>query len=243
MPSNTLKRDDLMAKCRQRVDMTNSKFVTDLELIGYINLAMADLHDILVTSYEDYYISDTDYAVPGSNPGTLPADFYKALGVDLSMNGSFDGSSITYRLRPYSFQERNAYSNPLMTAAVFTNTFYNIRGNEIHFIPNPTVGGVIRLYYIPEASYFVEDMSLPEYNKEIKDIAPAVAIGWEEFLILSTCVKMVMKEEGDPSALYKLLGDVRKRLMVVTQNKDAGESTSISDVTTGTFQRNYINWM
>ena len=242
MPSNTLKRDDLMAKCRQRVDMTNSKFVTDLELIGYINLAMADLHDILVTSYEDYYILDTDYVVPGSNPGTLPANFYKALGVDLSMNGSFDGSSITYRLRPYSFQERNAYSNPLMTAAVFTNTFYNIRGNKIHFIPNPTVGGVIRLYYIPEASYFVEDTS-SAYNDEIKDIAPAVAIGWEEFLILSTCVKMVMKEEGDPSALYKLLGDVRKRLMVVTQNKDAGESTSISDVTTGTFQRNYINWM
>ena len=37
MPSNTLTRDNLMAKCRQRVDMTNSKFVTDLELIGYIN--------------------------------------------------------------------------------------------------------------------------------------------------------------------------------------------------------------
>tara|TARA_R110000824_G_scaffold94917_4_gene228638 strand:+ start:349 stop:1014 length:666 start_codon:yes stop_codon:yes gene_type:complete len=221
--------------------MLNSTFITDSELVGWINIALAELHDILVTTYEDYYVSTEDYSLPADNPGTLPDSFYKAIGVDLSMSGSFEGSNVVYRMRPYSFQERAAYSNPLMTASRSTSTFYNIRGNEIHFIPNPTVGAAVRLYYVPEASYFSEAAIQP--GDTIGDVAPRVAIGWEEYIINDVCMKIVMKEEGDPTGFASLKNAQRKRLETVAQIKDPGESKAITDVSIGTLGSNYVNWM
>ena len=196
MPNNTLKLSELITKCRQRTDMTNSGFISDVEIVGYINLAIADLHDILVTSYEDYYINQTDYTLPLTD-GTraLPDSFYKVLGVDISMSSSFDSGSVTYRVRPYSFQERDAYSNPVMVSARTTNTFYNIRGNNIYFIPDPTVAAKARLYWVPEATFFASTGSGWE-DQQIKTVAPAVAVGWEEFIILSVCIKMVMNNSS-----------------------------------------------
>ena len=243
MPNNTLKLSELITKCRQRTDMTNSGFISDVEIVGYINLAMADLHDILVTSYEDYYINQTDYTLPLTD-GTraLPDSFYKVLGVDISMSSSFDSGSVTYRVRPYSFQERDAYSNPVMVSARTTNTFYNIRGNNIYFIPDPTVAAKARLYWVPEATFFASTGSGWE-DQQIKTVAPAVAVGWEEFIILSVCIKMVMKEEGDPGNYYRLLKDVRERLTNVAKVRDPGESKAIRDVSVGTLQQDYINWL
>ena len=241
MPKNPLTLSSLMTKCRQRTDMVNSTFVTDGELRGWANIALAELHDILVLAYQEYYISPEDYSLPAENPGILPDSFYKCLGVDMSMTGSFDGSSVVYRLRPYRFQERAAYSNPLMTASRSTTTFYNIRGNEIHFIPNPTIGATVRLYYVPEAKYFEEDGT--EDALTIYDMAPRVAIGWEEFLINDVCMKMVLKEEGDASPYASLKSSQAKRLAKVSKVKDPGESKGIVDVGVGTLQRNYVNWV
>lgn len=241
MPKNPLTLGSLMTKCRQRTDMVNSTFITDDELRGWANIALAELHDILVLAYEDYYVNTEDYNLPAQNPGTLPDSFYKTVGVDLSMDGAFGSSSITYRMRPFSFQERNAYSNPLVVASRSSNTFYNIRGNEIHFIPNPTIGAVVRLYYVPEAKYFDEGGA--DDLKEIYSVAPRVAIGWEEFLINDICIKIAMKEESDAGGFAALKEAQRKRLETVSKVKDPGESQGITDVNVGTLQRNYINWV
>ena len=86
MPANTITCSDLMTAVRRRADMEGSTFVTDAEVRSYINVAMAELHDILVQKYEDYYVSETTYTLPiADNKGTLPDAFYKALGVDLSL--------------------------------------------------------------------------------------------------------------------------------------------------------------
>ena len=91
MPNNTLTLANLITAVRRRADMVGSTFVSDAEVVDYINVAMAELHDILVTKFEDYYVKDTsespksgDYTLPADNPGTLPTDFYKALGVDFT---------------------------------------------------------------------------------------------------------------------------------------------------------------
>lgn len=241
MPKNPLTLGQLMTKCRQRTDMVNSTFITDDELRGWANIALAELHDILVMSYEDYYVNTQDYTLPGDNPATLPEDFYKVIGVDLSMDGSFGGSSVVYRMRPYSFQERNAYSNPIVIASRSTNTFYNVRGNEVHFIPNPTIGASVRMYYVPQALYMAENGN--DDGKEIYSVAPRVATGWEEFLINDICMKIAMKEESEAGGFAALREQQRKRLEMVAKVKDPGESTGITDVNVGTLQRNYVNWV
>ena len=253
MPLNTVTLFQLMTKCRERTDMVNSTFVTDSELKGWINIGMCELHEILVNVFEAYYVKNTgedpfltsqgyaDYTLPGDNPGTLPTDFYKVVGVDLSMGAGFEGSIVVYRMRPYSFQERDAYSNPLMTSARSTNTFYNIRGNQIHFIPKPSIGAKVRLHYIPEPVQFVES-GTTDNNKAISEIAPAVCKGWEEFVINGVSAKMIMKEEGDPTPFLKMQAGDRVRLESNAGQRDAGETKAIRDVTVGTLQANYLNW-
>ena len=67
MPNNTTTLQNLIDRVRQRADMEGSTFVTDAEVIGYINVAMAEMHDILVTRYEDYYVESKQYTLPADN--------------------------------------------------------------------------------------------------------------------------------------------------------------------------------
>ena len=145
MPTNPTTLAQLIVRVRQRADMVGSAFVSDAEVVDYINVAMAEIHDLLVTKYEDYYVSTTTYTLPGSNPGTLPATFYKALGVDL------DAGGVSYRLKRYSFQDRNMYNSPGVVAARIADTRYNVQGNQIKFIPAPTISGTVTLHYVPAA--------------------------------------------------------------------------------------------
>ena len=46
---------------RQRADMENSQFITDTEMLRYINRGYAELYDLLVTAAnsEDYFLKDS----------------------------------------------------------------------------------------------------------------------------------------------------------------------------------------
>jgi len=101
----------LRSRARRMADMENSTFVSDTELRDYINSAYAELYDLVIEKYEDYYIESTsDLNLASTDTHSLPGDFYKALGVDLSVGGS------TYSLRNYSFQERNRHKAVLYSA-------------------------------------------------------------------------------------------------------------------------------
>ena len=227
MPKNLTTLQSLVDRVRQRADMTGSAFVSDAEVISYINVAMSEIHDVLVTKFEDYYVSSTTYTLPAANPGNLPDSFYKALGVDLDVGG------ITYRLKPYSFQERAMYNSPGMVASMITNTLYNIQGSLIKFIPSPTVSGSATLYYVPEAQQFSTSES--EYMaKTVFDKAPAVAYGYEEYVVIDAAIKCLQKEESDVQVLLVQKQQQLERIQQAAGKRDAGESSAISDVNVGT---------
>ena len=232
MPNNTTTLAQLIVRVRQRADMVGSAFVSDAEVVDYINVAMAEIHDLLVTKYEDYYVSTTTYTLPGSNPGTLPATFYKALGVAL------DAGGVSYRLKRYSFQDRNMYNSPGVVAARIADTRYNVQGNQIKFIPAPTISGTVTLHYVPEAQRF----SSGSTSATIVSLAPAVANGYEEYVVVDAAIKCLLKEESDtqPHMIYK--EQLRKRIESAAGNRDAGESYRISDVNTGVYLEDYVNY-
>ena len=232
MPNNTTTLAQLITRVRQRADMVGSAFVSDAEIVDYINVAMAEIHDLLVDKYEDYYVSTTTYTLPGGNPGTLPATFYKALGVD------FDSGGVSYRLKRYSFQERNMYNSPGAVAARIADTRYTIQGNKINFIPDPTTSGTGTLHYLPEAQRF----SSGSTSATIVSLAPAIANGYEEYVVVDAAIKCLLKEESDvqPHMVYK--EQLRKRLGAAAGNRDAGESYKISDVNTGVYLEDYVNY-
>ena len=228
MPNNTTTLQNLVDRTRQRADMEGSTFVSDTEVIGYINVAMAEIHDILVDRYEDYYVSSQQFTLPADNPGTLPNAFYKALGVDFNTGGT------TYRLRRFSFQERNVYNSPAMVAGRVTNTLYAIQGAEIKFIPSPTVSGTATLFFVPEAQQFATSGS-GFMDATVVTKAPAVAFGYEEYVVVDAAIKCLQKEESDVQMLMVQKQQLKERIENAASNRDQGEPTAITDSRAGTF--------
>ena len=229
MPANTITCGDLMTAVRRRADMEGSTFVTDAEVRSYINVAMAELHDILVQKYEDYYVdSSTTYTLPiANNKGTLPNAFYKMLGVDFTVGGS------TYRVRPYKFEERNMYGNVATVAGIANNLTYHVQGNEIHFRPADALpSGTITIHYVPQADQFAtgggDDSDALSVNNR------AVAPGYEEYIVIDAAIKCLLKEEADVTVHLVQRESARRRIEEAAGKRDAGESYAISDVTTGT---------
>ena len=244
MPNNTTTLQNLVDRVRQRADMTGSAFVSDAEVISYINVAMAEIHDVLVTKFEDYYVSYHQYTLPGSGSGltaglfALPSAFYKSLGVD------FDAGGITYRLRPYSFQERAAYNSPGVAASMISDTLYHIQGESIKFIPAPAASGTATLWYVPEAQQYSTSES--EYMaKTVADKAPAVAFGYEEYVVIDAAIKCLQKEESDVQVLLVQKQQQLERIEQAAGKRDAGESSAITDVNVGTvgYLDSYVNWV
>ena len=227
MPNNTLTLANLITAVRRRADMVGSTFVSDAEVVDYINVAMAEIHDVLVTKFEDYYVSTQEYVLPGANGSALPDQFYKALGVD------FDVGGVTYRLRPYHFQERAMYNSPAIVSSMITNTLYHIQGNVIKFIPSPTVSGTATLHYVPEPLQFSTSES-GYMDKTIHDKAPAVAYGYEEYVVIDAAIKCLQKEESDVQVLLVQKQQQLERIEQAAGKRDAGESYAITDVEVGT---------
>ena len=65
----TFTESSLIARARRRADMVNSSFVTDEEIRDYLNSSMSELHDFMVKSYEDYFVSTHTYTIPLASGG------------------------------------------------------------------------------------------------------------------------------------------------------------------------------
>jgi len=238
MPTNTTTLQDLVNRTRQRADMEGSTFVTDAEVIAYINVAMAEMHDILVSRYEDYYVTTQQYTLPGSGSGltagqfALPDSFYKALGVDLDIGG------VTCRLKPYQFQERATYNS---AGGAPASTLYHVQGASIRFIPASGTG-TATLWYVPEAQQFSTSES--EYmDKTVANKAPAVTFGYEEYVVIDAAIKCLQKEESDVQILLVQKQQIKERIENAASNRDQGEPARITDSRTGTFRRDLSRWV
>jgi len=235
MAKNEVTFSELRTRARRRADQENSTFCSDAEVLDYINEAIAELHEMMVTEYELYYVSSTSISLPSGNPSDLPDNFWKALGCDLNQGG------VTRRVRRYMFQERNVYESPLLKQGYMANTFFIIQGNQIKFIPESPPSGTVTLWYIPEPQQFVGDET--GEAAKLYSVDRALAIGFERFIVLDAAIKMLQKEESDTQILMAEREGVRQRLMQTAKNRTPGESRAIADVKAGTAFRDYINWV
>ena len=208
---------ELKLQSRQLADRENSQFVTDTELTAYINSAIAELQDLLIQAYSsDYYISDYTFStVANQTTYALPADFYKLRGVDCALINNEYAS-----LRPFNFNERNrndSFSSwGLMTGPSIR---YRLLGDNIVFSPAPDGIYSIKLWYIPTAVKLVADSDvLADLNQ------------YSDFVIYDAAIKMLIKEESDPSALMRERENCSRRIVEMAQNRDAGQPESVSDI-------------
>lgn len=221
----TYTESDLRTRARRRADMENSTFVTDAEIQDYLNSSISELHDYMVKSYEDYFVSEQTYNAPLATGGAnLPDDFYKALGVD------YESGGITSTLKAYSFTERNVYNTPYAVIDRLAEPMYKIEGTKIKLIPGNSQSGTITLYYVPQATQFSASVT------EIENVIP----GYEEYVVVATAIRMLMKEESDVSALERERQQLASRIIRAISPRDVSGSFAIRDVRKGRFRDDFI---
>lgn len=223
--------DTLRTRARRKADAVGNNFFSDAEVTDYINVGLGELHDILVSKYEDYFVSSNSFSLTSGTStysfSTLElTDFYKLLGVDMTIGND------TVRLKRFQFPERNRYE---ADAGIYTSRGYNmyeyaIRGSSIEFIPSPTSTDSMKIWYVPSFSPLSAD------SDKVED---GVTKNWEEYAVIVAAIKMRQKEESSSTSLEKDLDRITDRIEEASRNRDAAEPMAITDQTIGMHDGRY----
>lgn len=246
-PTAEMTLSQIRLAAQQRADRVGSKFVTQAEWRTYINQAMYELYDLLITVYEDYAIADPIsfvadgstflYTLPnGSNSFTnaltgatfVPKPFYKLIGVDLALNSSANGF---VTINKFNFVDRNRFVYPNTASTIYGvfNLQYRVMGTKIQFIPTPSGNQTIRLWYIPRLTELLQET-------DTSDISIS---GWIEYVIVRAAKYALDKEESDSSVLTQEIAFLKGRIEESAANRDAGMPDTISDTSQGNWSNGW----
>lgn len=207
---------DLTLAARQKADMVNSTFIEDTEWKDYINNSYAELYDLLVSRFEDYYSKTLSFTI--SSSGTqqaLPSDFYKFRGLDFQLSGN---DYIT--VRKFNFEERNKINRVLTRGLRGTSDRqYRVMGQNILIYPVDKAPGDYRMWYIPRFSPLTTSSSI------LGDV-----MDFQEYITTDAAIKALVKEESDPSALMAHKMELKSRIEAMASNRDT-QPDRISDIT------------
>tara|TARA_Y100000114_G_scaffold133302_1_gene132631 strand:- start:503 stop:1141 length:639 start_codon:yes stop_codon:yes gene_type:complete len=205
--------------------MVGSTFVTDVEVTDYLNNGIAELHDILVTKYEDYSLKSAEFELVGGvdNEFDLPSDFYKVLGVDYQTNSL---STTVVNLRSYHFGERNMYNNLFYNTGIVATPRYHVQGSKLKFIPKPSTSGTATLFYVPEA----QKLS----TTQTEDTLANIPNGYEEYAVICAAINCLQKEESDVRVHLAQKRELKERIETAATYRNAGDPTyAVRDVSIG----------
>ena len=207
----------LKVRALEQADLTNSLFVASARLTEWINDALGELHDIIVTSYEDYIRSTaTITLVSGTQSYDLPADLYKLLKVwMLSGNDRY----IMRRANIEDFEVK--YERRMMPSVLGPQLLYAIMGTKFLLDRAPSSSGSVELWYVPQFVPITDEAGV---------IHASIQPGWEAFVIYDVAARCLVKEESDPAAVLALRDAVRKRIVDSAPSRDAGEPRHVTDV-------------
>lgn len=206
---------EMRTVARQKADMEDTTFITNTELNGYINSAIKELYDLILTTYgDDYYLEEYNFTTSsGTEEYALPTDFYKLRGVDVQINGNTWST-----LRKYQFSERNKYQlNGSWSLLGVSSIRYRLRANNIKFAPAPDGNLTARLWYAPK----FEDLTVDA--EEFDGIN-----GWEEYVEVDAAIQMLTKEESDTTVLERRKANLVQRILE-SAPRDSGEPETIQE--------------
>lgn len=239
-PTGELALAQIRLQSQQTADRVNSNFVTKAEWNSFINLAMDELYDLLITTFEDQYVAEPAYFNITNNTFTYPLPngsitfqnaqgtdiiakpFYKLLGVDLAVNTA---QNAWVTVKNFNFIDRNNYLYPNSSSTIYGvyNLRYRMMGNNLQLIPTPSSGQKMRLWYIPRLKGLLADT----------DTSDVSVSGWIRYVIVRAAKYALDKEESDTSKLDAELLFLKSRIEESASNRDAGMADTISNSANG----------
>jgi hypothetical protein len=213
---------ELITRVRRAADMENSNFCTDDEIFQYINNAGAELHDILVSEFEDYMMLSGSFQLTGSqNMYQFDHTVHKLRGIDkLSAN-------LVFPLVPYSFTDRGTLSTGIYMNYTGVNIpKYRWLGDHVTLLPSTFAQGNFNYYYVPEWTDLVSvaSGSLPDLYCTNR---------WEEYVVIDAAINCKSKEEKDISTLQGKKQALYTRIKTAASERDASgrnRASAIEDI-------------
>lgn len=238
-PPSELSLFELRLRSQQTADFVNNKFVKDDEWNSFLRLAMYELYDLLITTYEDLFAAQyvyittngttANYPVPdgysnylggtyGGASGDPAQAFYKLSGMDLGVNTS---NNAWVTLKKFDFIDRNSYVYPNSTSTIYGvyNMRYRLMGNNVNIIPTPSGNQQIRMWYSPKLPALLQDTDLTTLGYS----------GWLRYPIVRAAKYALDKEESDSSKLDAEILFLKGRIEQSAANRDAGIPDTISN--------------
>lgn len=207
----------LRTRARERADMVGSTFCSDSEINNWLNLGLAELYDMTVNAYEDYYTTSTTLTISSGNTVALPATFYKLRALDFSLNGQW------VELTGFNFNERNrSGSTDLWLSGANTGRRYRIMGDNIVITPTDNAIGLYQLWYVPVMTALSGDAStIPRILSDAK---------WDEYVVLYAAERMLSKEESSITDVSKERAEIANRITLMAANRQVDSSAQVTDV-------------
>lgn len=212
---STVSLSTLRTRVRETADMEKSKFVSDATLNRFINASAARFHDMVTKAYEDYFLADpvSFTLASGEYQQTLATDFYKLVGVDYFLGGSW------VEVNKFNFHKRNITSANIVNRVYHPSIRYRLMGSKLVFAPMDDAAGTYRYWYNPLYTPMTSDTdTIDGYN------------GWDEWVVVDSAIKCLRKEESDTSELVLERKELETAIFESAQNRDAGEPEQIADV-------------
>jgi hypothetical protein len=209
----------LISRIRARGDIRDVRH-TDAQLKDWIDESYAELYDIMVSTNLDLFVtSDAVSVVSGTSSYSLPADWYKVVGVEVPSGG------LTYNIPRFRWSDRHRLqssgSNP-------TSMAYRIKGDNIYFKPTPNFSATVTLYYVPAPSKIAgADGSFDGVS------------GWEKYIVEDVCVKAKMADEEDEKPFVRERELAKVRITSMANDRDKNEPDMIQDTESETYAAHF----
>jgi hypothetical protein len=226
----------MIASVQRRANIENfTRFITLPELREYLNEALAELWDMLVSARGQEHARKTYQMATTANVASypLPSDFYELISLDVQLA---PGQRLD--AKAYMESERNMFANyPSWPGWILGYpVYYRILGStqhsgsvviekQINFIPTPQNSLFpILVNYYPTFPTFATDGS--DDARLFNGVN-----GWESFAIWTAVAICKGKLKEDASFAISEAEKMRKRIKALAPQNDAGTAERIKDVT------------
>ncbi len=217
----------IIAEIRQRADIKVSQHTTDADLTTMVNQSLCQLDMILVSKFSDYKLS-SDILSASATDGSialsgLSKTFLKLRGVDVRYNASDPDGYI--EIHEYSFQHRNRKPYLAGASSGFgpSNVSYRLQGANIIIAPVAlATQWTYRIWYTPDYVPMVTTNDPMPTHMDVQ--------GWYEYAVTDCCVKILAKQDLDPSTFMAQKEEVKNLIMeLAAPNRNAGEPKAVVD--------------
>lgn len=209
--------ENLVADVRHRANMEDSEFVTNAEILEYLNQERTELnwHLRLNEGQPHDYKTTTIAVLAGTVSYVTPDDFWELLGASADIGG------IKREMEPFMEGERPSLQNTQLVIPYTSTPRYRVVGPQIDVLPS-TQSFTMTVRYVPSAIRLVLG-SVPQDSMDGWN-------GYELACIYGATATCLAKEESDPSYYQGLKDRVLRLIDALAAQRDAGHPERVTDV-------------